>query len=99
MVLQALISFEKAQSLEIRNSHFDQPSPTSVLDALFEDTNEKSASSSESAITAKQGKSLLCGVNHQKEFYFCQSGMLTVPLHDNHYWYHYGCYCGHKVRL
>lgn len=51
---KALISLEKAHSFEIRNSHFDEPSPTSVLDALFEDTNEKSASSSESAITAKQ---------------------------------------------
>ena len=51
---KALISFEKAHSFEIRNSHFDEPSPTSVLDALFEDRNEKSASSSESAITAKQ---------------------------------------------
>lgn len=51
---KALISLEKAQSFEIRSSHFDQPSPTSVLDALFDDTNEKSASSSESAFTAKQ---------------------------------------------
>uniref|UniRef100_A0ACD5WIV1 Uncharacterized protein n=1 Tax=Avena sativa TaxID=4498 RepID=A0ACD5WIV1_AVESA len=47
-------ALEKVQSFEIRNSHFDQPSPTSVLDALFDDTNEKSVSSSESAITAKQ---------------------------------------------
>lgn len=51
---KALISIEKAHSFEIRNSHFDEPSPTSVLDALFEDRNEKSASSSESAITVKQ---------------------------------------------
>nr|BAK01535.1 predicted protein [Hordeum vulgare subsp. vulgare] len=51
---KALISLEKAHSFEIQNSHFDEPSPTSVLDALFEDRNEKSASSSESAITAKQ---------------------------------------------
>lgn len=58
--MQALISIEKAHSFEIRNSHFDEPSPTSVLDALFEDRNEKSASSSESAITVKQGNTLLC---------------------------------------
>ncbi|XP_037423159.1 uncharacterized protein LOC119287674 [Triticum dicoccoides] len=51
---KALISLEKTHSFEIRNSHFDEPSPTSVLDALLEDRNEKSASSSESAITAKQ---------------------------------------------
>nr|CAB3497103.1 unnamed protein product [Digitaria exilis] len=48
------VSLEKALSFEIRNSHFDQPSPTSVLDAQFEDINEKSPISSESAITAKQ---------------------------------------------
>ncbi|TVU48419.1 hypothetical protein EJB05_08055 [Eragrostis curvula] len=47
-------SLEKALSFEIRNSHFDQPSPTSVLDAQFEEINEKSPGSSESAITAKQ---------------------------------------------
>ncbi|CAM0870703.1 unnamed protein product [Alopecurus aequalis] len=51
---KAVISLEKALAFEIRNSHSDQPSPTSVLDALFEDSNEKSVSSSESAITAKQ---------------------------------------------
>ncbi|XP_062191191.1 uncharacterized protein LOC133894984 isoform X2 [Phragmites australis] len=48
------ISLEKTLSFEVRNSHFDQPSPTSVLDAQFEDVNEKSPNSSESAITAKQ---------------------------------------------
>ncbi|KAL6660318.1 hypothetical protein ACP70R_002440 [Stipagrostis hirtigluma subsp. patula] len=48
------VSLAKALSFEIRNSHFDQPSPTSVLDAQFEDINEKSSISSESAITAKQ---------------------------------------------
>ena len=58
--MQALISLEKTHSFEIRNSHFDEPSPTSVLDALLEDRNEKSASSSESAITAKQGNTLPC---------------------------------------
>ncbi|KAM0845311.1 hypothetical protein ACQ4PT_056470 [Festuca glaucescens] len=46
---KAIISLEKALSFEIRNSHFDQPSPTSVLDASLE-----SPSSSESAVTAKQ---------------------------------------------
>ncbi|OEL27394.1 hypothetical protein BAE44_0011587 [Dichanthelium oligosanthes] len=51
---KSLDSLEKALSFEIRNSHFDQPSPTSVLDAQFEDINEKSPISSESAITAKQ---------------------------------------------
>ncbi|KAL6902342.1 hypothetical protein ACP4OV_005218 [Aristida adscensionis] len=48
------VSLEKPLSFEIRNTHFDQPSPTSVLDAQFEDMNEKSSISSESAITAKQ---------------------------------------------
>ncbi|XP_021301705.1 uncharacterized protein LOC110429684 isoform X1 [Sorghum bicolor] len=47
-------SHEKALSFEIRTSHFDQPSPTSVLDLQFEDISEKSPISSESAITAKQ---------------------------------------------
>lgn len=51
---KAPISLWKALSFEIRNSHLNQPSPTSVLDASFEDTNEKSPGSSESAITAKQ---------------------------------------------
>lgn len=53
--LFCLQSPEKALSFEIRTSHFDQPSPTSVLDVQFEDINEKSPISSESAITAKQG--------------------------------------------
>lgn len=57
-ILQCPVSLEKALSFEIRNSHFDEPSPTSVLDVLFEDINEKSPISSESAITAKQGKTL-----------------------------------------
>jgi len=48
------VSLEKALSFEIHNSHFDQPSPTSVLDAQFEDVNEKSPVSSESEITVKQ---------------------------------------------
>ncbi|CAN6285715.1 unnamed protein product [Urochloa humidicola] len=48
------VSLEKALSFEIRNCHFDQPSPTSVLDAQFEDVNEKSPISSESTITVKQ---------------------------------------------
>ncbi|KAK8446808.1 hypothetical protein SEVIR_9G547500v4 [Setaria viridis] len=48
------VSLEKALPFEIRNSHFDQPSPTSVLDAQFDDVNEKSPISSESAITVKQ---------------------------------------------
>jgi hypothetical protein len=54
--LQSPVSLEKALSFEIRNSHFDQPSPTSVLDAQFDDVNEKSPISSESAIIVKQGK-------------------------------------------
>uniref|UniRef100_A0A0E0GGN4 DUF4378 domain-containing protein n=1 Tax=Oryza nivara TaxID=4536 RepID=A0A0E0GGN4_ORYNI len=49
-----IITLEKALSFEIRNSHFDQPSPTSVLDASFEDASEKSPNSSEHAIIAKQ---------------------------------------------
>ncbi|KAG8095700.1 hypothetical protein GUJ93_ZPchr0013g34792 [Zizania palustris] len=44
------ISLEKAILSEIRNFHFDQPSPTSVLDASF----EESPNSSESAIVTKQ---------------------------------------------
>jgi hypothetical protein len=56
--LQSPVSLEKALSFEIRNFHFDQPSPTSVLDAQFEENNEKSPCSSESAVTAKQGKEL-----------------------------------------
>ncbi|CAN6296564.1 unnamed protein product [Urochloa humidicola] len=48
------VSLEKALSFEIRNCHFDQPSPTSILDAQFEDVNEKSPISSESTITVKQ---------------------------------------------
>ncbi|GJN09112.1 hypothetical protein PR202_ga27088 [Eleusine coracana subsp. coracana] len=48
------VSLEKALSFEIRNSHFDQPSPTSVLDAQFEEINEKSPGSSESVVTCKQ---------------------------------------------
>ena len=56
MPLQSPVSLEKALSFEIHNSHFDQPSPTSVLDAQFEDVNEKSPVSSESEITVKQGK-------------------------------------------
>uniref|UniRef100_A0A0D9VPG4 DUF4378 domain-containing protein n=1 Tax=Leersia perrieri TaxID=77586 RepID=A0A0D9VPG4_9ORYZ len=48
------ITLEKALSFEIRNSHFEQPSPTSVLDASFEDASERSPNSSENAITAKQ---------------------------------------------
>ncbi|XP_062195908.1 uncharacterized protein LOC133899031 isoform X2 [Phragmites australis] len=48
------IPLEKTLPFEIRNSHFDQPIPTSILDAQFEDVNEKSPSSSESAIIAKQ---------------------------------------------
>lgn len=47
-------SLEKTLSFEIRASHFDQPSPTSVFDVQFEDISEKSPISSESAITAKQ---------------------------------------------
>ncbi|XP_015689761.2 uncharacterized protein LOC102706550 [Oryza brachyantha] len=49
-----VITLEKALSFEIRNSHYDQPSPTSVLDASFEDASEKTPNSSENAITAKQ---------------------------------------------
>ncbi|KAF0913714.1 hypothetical protein E2562_024596 [Oryza meyeriana var. granulata] len=49
-----IITLEKALSFEIRNSHFDQPSPTSVLDTSFEDASEKSPNSSENAIIAKQ---------------------------------------------
>jgi len=56
VLLQSPASLEKALSFEIRSSHFDQPSPTSVLDLQFEDISEKSPISSESAITAKQGK-------------------------------------------
>ncbi|KAK3148395.1 hypothetical protein QOZ80_3BG0294510 [Eleusine coracana subsp. coracana] len=48
------VSLEKALSFEIRNSHFDQPSPTSVLDAQFDEINEKSPGSSESVVTCKQ---------------------------------------------
>ncbi|KAJ1298833.1 hypothetical protein BS78_01G484000 [Paspalum vaginatum] len=48
------VSLEKALSFEIRNSHFEQPSPTSVLDLQFDDINEKSPVSLECAITAKQ---------------------------------------------
>ncbi|KAL5209084.1 hypothetical protein ABZP36_004707 [Zizania latifolia] len=47
---KSLISLEKAILSEIRNFHFDQPSPTSVLDASF----EESSNSSESAIIIKQ---------------------------------------------
>ncbi|CAL4937604.1 unnamed protein product [Urochloa decumbens] len=53
-ISKSRVSLEKALSFEIRNCHFDQPSPTSVLDAQFEDVNEKSPISSESAITVKQ---------------------------------------------
>ncbi|KAG8073432.1 hypothetical protein GUJ93_ZPchr0006g42717 [Zizania palustris] len=44
------ISLEKALLFEIRNSHLDQPSPTSVLAASFEEP----PNSSESAIVTKQ---------------------------------------------
>lgn len=57
--MQPPASLEKALSFEIRASHFDQPSPTSVFDVQFEDISEKSPVSSESAITAKQGKGIM----------------------------------------
>jgi hypothetical protein len=58
LYLQSPVSLEKALSFEIRNFHFDQPSPTSVLDAHFEENTEKSPSPSENAVAAKQGKAL-----------------------------------------
>jgi hypothetical protein len=58
LYLQSPVSLEKALSFEIRNFHFDQPSPTSDFDAQFEENTEKSPSPSEGVVTTKQGKAL-----------------------------------------